>query len=240
MGLQVLGELGPRFASSSADFYDAGWYLVRGCTRISPGCDHCSAADMAAVDWAGHGYTASEDGISVFTGKVTVDGDLLSAPRRLEQPRSWLVCPTADLFHVKVPDAFIEAAVATMEVTTRHRYYLLTKRSARMRRFFRSRKVPVNVWLGASIENRRWQWRADELRDIATDHRWISAEPLLEDLDVDLAGIGFVAAGAEVGLHRRPCEPAWMRSLHQRCKAAGVPFFTKHILDGQTVRELPR
>lgn len=233
MSLAILGAAGPRSASAAVEFYDRGWHLVRGCSKVSPGCDHCTAADMASVDWPAFAAEGN------WTGKLALVSSLLDAPLKASRPCSWLVCPTSDLFHPRVPDWFIAEALDRMTSSPRHRFFLLTKRPARLRRFFQNRSVPANVWPGTSVEGNRWRWRTDELRRVPAALRWISAEPLLGPLDLDLSGIGFVACGPEVGAQRRACDPAWMRDLLGLCRAAGVPFFTKHRLDGQTIRELP-
>lgn len=72
----------------------------------------------------------------------------------------------------------------------------------------------------------------------------MSAEPLLGPVAAALAQylgdpVRFVAAGPELGPRRRPCDPTWMAELSGVCQVAGIPFFTKHILDGQTFRQVP-
>jgi protein gp37 len=85
-----------------------------------------------------------------------------------------------------------------------------------------------NVWLGVSVENRACLWRVDELRATPAAVRFLSLEPLLEDLgELDLTGIGWVIAGGESGPGARPIDPPWVRSIRDQCKAAAVPFFFK-------------
>lgn len=86
----------------------------------------------------------------------------------------------------------------------------------------------MNIWLGTSVENQKELWRIDELRKIPATIRFLSIEPLLEDLGkVDLTGIHLVIVGGESGPNARPMHPDWVRSLRDQCQAAGVPFFLK-------------
>lgn len=96
-----------------------------------------------------------------------------------------------------------------------------------------------NVWLGVSVEDRRS--RNDRIRELERTPaavRFLSCEPLLEDLgDLALEGTGirWVIVGGESGPGARPCDVAWVRSLVEQCRAAGVPAFCKqlgaHVLD---------
>lgn len=104
-----------------------------------------------------------------------------------------------------------------------------------------------NVWLGVSVEDRKYGVpRIDELRGVAAAVRFLSIEPLLEDLgELDLRGIDWVIVGGESGLNARPMKAEWARSIRDQCAAANVPFFFKQwgginkkkagrILDGRT------
>lgn len=238
MGLEILGAAGPTAASSAADWWQAAWPIVRGCSPVSAGCDHCTAA--ATAQKAYPQYLSGDH----WSGRVDVIPALLDAPRRIQRPLRWLASPSSDIFHPRVPDAFLEDACAAMEAAPWHTFALLTKRPARARRFFARRRVPANAWMGVSVELADQVWRVAELAKIASSLHWVSAEPILGPLAPALEPylrnpVMFVAAGPEVGPDRRPCDPQWMRDLAQSCQAAGVPFFTKHILDGRALREVP-
>lgn len=90
-----------------------------------------------------------------------------------------------------------------------------------------------NVHLGVSVEDRRYGLpRIDALRDVPAALRFLSIEPLLEDLgEIDLRGIGWVIVGSESGRRPRPMEEGWVRAIRDQCAAAGVPFFYKQKLD---------
>ena len=85
-----------------------------------------------------------------------------------------------------------------------------------------------HVWLGVSVEDRARLYRLDALRASPAAVRFVSVEPLLEDLGtVDLRGIDWVIVGGESGLTARPLEVGWVRNLKVQCAAAGVAFFMK-------------
>jgi protein gp37 len=201
---------------------------------------------------------------------LTVHEDALTIPLRWKKPRRIFVNSMSDLFHDDVPLAFIERAFAVMAASPRHTYQLLTKRHARMASILRrptfrdtvaarladlgvtDRLVwPLpNLWLGVSVEDQKWaDIRIPALLDTPAAVRWISAEPLLDPIDlgpflwwfqppgdVDPESIQgprgdlhWVVAGGESGPNSRPCNPNWLRSLRDQCGAAGVPFFAKQL-----------
>ncbi len=85
-----------------------------------------------------------------------------------------------------------------------------------------------HVWIGVSVEDRTRLSRLRALRATPAAVRFVSAEPLLEDLgEVDLTGIGWVIAGGESGRSARPCHVDWLRRLKAQCDRAGVYFFLK-------------
>lgn len=87
-----------------------------------------------------------------------------------------------------------------------------------------------NVWLGVSVEDRKRLSRLDALRRTPAAVRFVSAEPLLEDLgEVDLNGIDWVIVGGESGPGARPMHAEWVRSIVRQCKAAQVSVFVKQL-----------
>jgi protein gp37 len=156
----------------------------------------------------------------------------------------------SDLFHARVPDDFIRRVFDVMLSTPRHTYQVLTKRSRRLRRLSATLPWPENVWMGVSIEDGRQAHRLDDLRDVPAAVRFVSAEPLLGPLDLDLAGIDWIIAGGESGHHARAMERVWAADLRDACDAADVAFFFKQWggrtpkaggreLDGRTWDALP-
>ena len=87
-----------------------------------------------------------------------------------------------------------------------------------------------NLWLGVSVENQETLSRIDNLRKTPAAVRFLSCEPLLQDLGtIDLKGIHWVIVGGESGHGARPMHPDWLRSIQQQCQSAGVPFFFKQM-----------
>jgi protein gp37 len=226
---------------SKIEWTDATWNPVRGCTRISPGCNHCYAETFAERfrGVPGHPY---EQGF-----------DLRLVPEKLADPFLWparrrvFVNSMSDLFHVDVPDDYIVRVARVMAAADWHTYQVLTKRSERMagllRTTLRFAADLRHVWWGVSVENRQHGLpRIDHLRAAPAAVRFLSVEPLLEDLgDVDLTGIDWVIVGGESGHGARPMNPEWVRSLRDRCAAAGVRFFFKQwggVRKSATGREL--
>jgi protein gp37 len=237
--------------NSSIEWTDATWNPVRGCTKISPGCKHCYAETFAERfrGVAGHPY---EQGF-----------DLRLVPAKLTEPLKWAGSKTvfvnsmSDLFHEQVPDSYIEQVVRVMEVADWHTYQVLTKRAGRLREMLSgplaSAAALNHIWWGVSVENRKHGLpRIDELRAAPAAVRFLSIEPLLEDLGrIDLAGIDWVIVGGESGWGARPMDPAWVLSIRDQCHADGVFFFFKQWggaqkskhgrkLDGHTYDAMPQ
>jgi protein gp37 len=235
---------------SQIEWTDATWNPVRGCTKISPGCTHCYAETFAERfrGVPGHPY---EQGF-----------DLRLVPEKLAEPLRWtrrkmvFVNSMSDLFHQDVPDSYIAATVRVMELANWHTYQVLTKRSQRLRDLLqtslRAAGQLSNIWWGVSVENRKHGLpRIDQLREAPARVRFLSIEPLLEDLGtVNLTGIHWVIVGGESGAGARPMDPTWVLSLRDQCHSARIPFFFKQWggvrkgktgrhLDGRTYDEFP-
>lgn len=159
------------------------WNPTVGCTKVSPGCKHCYAEGMAARLQAMRtpGY---ENG---FT--------LTVLPKRLEDPLKRRVATTyfvdsmSDLFHEDVPTDYIAQVFDVIDRAHWHTFQILTKRADRMAAFFKGKQAPRNAWLGVSVEGRQYGVpRIDHLREVDAAIRFLSVEPLLEDvgrLDLD-------------------------------------------------------
>ena len=214
-------------ATSSIEWTDATWNPVRGCTRISPGCQHCYAGTFAERfrGVPGHPYEQGFD--------LRLVPEKLAEPLKWATPKSIFVNSMSDLFHADVPDAYIERVVRVMMAADWHTYQVLTKRHERLRDLLRTRlafaAASPHIWWGVSVEDRRHGLpRIAALRQAPAAVRFLSVEPLLEDLgEVDLEGIHWVIVGGESGHGARRMEEAWVRSLRRRCEIADVPFFFK-------------
>jgi protein gp37 len=158
----------------------------------------------------------------------------------------------SDLFHEEIPFEFLREIFDVMVAAEQHTFQILTKRHERLMELAPLLPWPPNVWMGVTIENRRFVHRADALRSVESVVRFISAEPLLGPLEgLDLHGIDWVIAGGESGPRFRRVKSEWLRDLRDRCQAEGVAFFFKQwggirpktggrTLDGRTWDEMPR
>ncbi|NUS38293.1 MAG: phage Gp37/Gp68 family protein [Lysobacter sp.] len=120
------------------EWTDATWNPVRGCARVSAGCQHCYAERVAAR-FAGEG--GPYEGLihqktGAWNGTVKLVPEALQIPWRWSRPRRIFVNSMSDLFHPDVPFEFIAAVFWVMSVTSRHTYQILTKRPERMLEFF--------------------------------------------------------------------------------------------------------
>ena len=236
--------------NSHIEWTDATWNPVRGCTKISPGCKHCYAETFAERfrGVKGHPY---EQGF-----------DLRLVPEKLTEPFTWrapklvFVNSMSDLFQPGVPAEYVEAVAQVMTKANWHTYQVLTKRSERLEELLQSRlrfaADQKHIWWGVSVEDRKYGLpRIEHLRNTPAAVRFLSVEPLLEDLgEMDLTGINWVIVGGESGPGARPIRKEWVVSIREQCKAAGVAFFFKQWggtrkslhgrkLEGRTYDEYP-
>jgi protein gp37 len=155
----------------------------------------------------------------------------LAQPLMRRKPTTYFVNSMSDLFHNDIPFKFLDQVFDVIKRTPQHTYQILTKRSARMLKYFSSsgRVVPGNVWLGVSVENRQYGLdRVDDLRKIKAGIRFLSVEPLLEDIgEINLSGIHWVIVGGESGPKARPMKAEWVESIKDQCDQEGVAFFFK-------------
>jgi protein gp37 len=158
---------------------------------------------------------------------VSVHEEALDVPRRWRAPRTVFVNSMSDLWHARVPADFIARVFDVMVETPQHTYQLLTKRPRRVARMASDLPWPRNVWVGVSVEMQEQAWRAAELRKVPAAVRFISAEPLLGPLDLDLAGIDWLIAGGESGPRHRLMDERWALDLRDQCATSGVAFFFK-------------
>ena len=230
------------------------WNPVTGCTKVSPGCDHCYAEVIAERFRGGSAWP--------------IGFEVQLRPDRIRQPIGWrkpaliFVNSMSDLFHRDIPDHYLSQIWQTMLAANQHQYQVLTKRPHRMAHKIRELRLQVapHIWLGVSVENHEMaESRIPELLSVeGPGVRFISAEPLLATVDLSKwlprpGSIGqkldWVIVGGESGPNRRPMELGDARILRNQCRAAGVPFFFKQgnalrpgqddVLDGVRHQEIP-
>ena len=237
--------------NSAIEWTETTWNPVTGCTQVSPGCAHCYAKTFAERfrGVPGHPY---ENGFD-----LQLRPDRLDQPLRWKRPRTVFVNSMSDLFHEDINLDFIRRVFDVMEAASWHRFQVLTKRSARAAQLAPALVWSENVWMGVSVENQRWTSRVSDLRRIPAAVRFLSCEPLLGPLALNLDGIHWVIAGGESGHRARPMRLEWATSVRDQCIEAGVPFFFKQwgahdedavrrgkkasgrLLEGRTWSEMP-
>lgn len=208
---------------SKIEWTERTWNPVVGCTKVSAGCKHCYAETMARRLKA-MGVEDYRDGFA-----LKLLPHRFAEPLGRKKPTMYFVNSMSDLFHENVPFEFIDQVMAVIQATPQHTYQILTKRASQLQEYFRSRETPDNAWLGVSVENQRHGLpRIPLLRGVAAAVRFLSIEPLLEDLGhVDLSGISWVIVGGESGTGARPMKKEWALAIRNQCLEAGVPFFFK-------------
>jgi protein gp37 len=208
--------------SSSIEWTEATWNPVTGCDQVSPGCAHCYAKTFAER-WRGIPGHPYEQGFALRLWPERLD-----VPLRWRKPKTIFVNSMSDLFHEDIPVPFVEQVFATMVKAHWHTFQILTKRHDRLAELAPHLPWPPNVWMGVTIENRRFVHRAAALRTVPAPVRFISAEPLLGPLEgLALDGIDWLIAGGESGPRHRRVDPDWIRDLRDACGAEGVAFFFK-------------
>jgi|SRR5882724_1168257 len=227
--------------NSAIEWTDATWNPVTGCTKISPGCKHCYA-ERLAIRLQAMDSNRYRNGFA-----VTLQPDQLPLPLRWRTPKMIFVNSMSDLFHEDVPDEYVLAVVGVMALADWHTYQVLTKRAGRLRRLLEGKlatsAVRKHIWWGVSVENKRHGLpRVEELRRSPAAVRFLSIEPLLEDLGaLDLSGIHWAIVGGESGPGARPLRQEWVESIRHQCAESAVPFFFKQwggVRKGRTGRQL--
>lgn len=208
---------------SRIEWTEVTWNPAVGCTKISPCCKNCYAETMARRLKA-MGVRDYENGF-----RLKLMPERLSQPIERSKPTVYFVNSMSDLFHEKVPFEYIGRVFDVMARAPQHTFQVLTKRAERMAEFCQSVKVPANVWLGVSVEDRRYGVpRIDILLTVAAHVRFLSVEPLLEDIGlINLSGIHWVIVGGESGFKARPMRREWVDNVKQQCDQSGTAFFFK-------------
>lgn len=208
---------------SRIEWTEQTWNPMVGCTKISPGCKHCYAESMAHRLQA-MGTPGYEQG---FTLRLLPDR--LDDPLKRKKATVYFVNSMSDLFHESAPDEYINRVFEVMAQAHWHTFQVLTKRADRLASFFKGRDLPPNIWLGVSVEDKKYGVpRIDYLRQVPAHIRFLSVEPLLEDVGkLDLTDIHWVIVGGESGPKARPMQQSWVENIRRQCQKADVAFFFK-------------
>jgi protein gp37 len=217
-------------AVTKIEWTDRTWNPWWGCTKIAPECDHCYAATFAsrALHTAHAGVAEGGE----WTGEITRGSpSVWQAPFKFPAGSLVFACSMSDFWHERVPLQWLDEALDVIEVTPDLTYQILSKRPGNIARKLSdlNRRLPDNVWLGATIGHSKSLPLLKPLRRIEATVRFLSVEPLLVSVvpGLDLDGIGWVIGGGESGRNARPCDPDWMRAVRDLCGENAVPFFLK-------------
>ena len=246
--------------ASTIEWTDETWNPVTGCTRVSPGCDHCYmfALYPRLMAMGVPGYESDPREVQLLPER-------LEAPLRWAKPRRVFVNSMSDVFHPRVPYGFINDIFDVMREAAEQRghvFQVLTKRPGQAVGWWNANEAryggewPDGVWIGTSIENQKYAPRITVLARLPARVRFVSAEPLLGAVDLRQwlhAGVvHWVIAGGESGPAARPMDLEWARSLRDQSLEAGIAFFLKQLggrrgkrsgekamIDGRTWTQMP-
>lgn len=226
-------------STTAIEWTDVTWNPVRGCSKISPGCKNCYA-ETFAERWRGIPGHAYEQGFD-----MRLAPHKLAEPLRWTAPRTIFVNSMSDLFEPRVPFEYVADVLSVIELAPWHTFQLLTKRAQRQRAFdlesYGRLGSIENLWVGVSVEDKQYGVRRIRiLQETRAVHRFLSIEPLLEDLgELDLSGIEWVIVGGESGRGARPMRPEWVRAIRDQCVEQGVLFFFKQWGAWVTTEQMP-
>ena len=227
-------------SSTGIEWTDRTWNPTTGCNKVSPGCKFCYAEAITK--------RFSKNFPNGF--EFTVHNKRLNEPLKWRTPSRVFVNSMSDLFHEDMPLDFLKDIFGVMKASERHVFQILTKRHERLLELAPLLSWPDNVWIGVSVENQQYVHRVNYLRQVPAKVRFLSCEPLLGPLDIDLAGIHWVITGGESGRKHRKIEVSWVRQIRDSCYEQNIAFFHKQWggntpksggreLDGKTWDEMP-
>lgn len=238
--------------TTKIEWTDKTWNPITGCTKFSAGCAHCYAETMSRRLHA-MGVEKYMNGFN-----LTLHEGCLKEPLAWKKAHNIFVCSMSDIFHENVPFEFVDRIMHTILQTPQHRYQILTKRAERMKEYFSTRQIPANVWLGVTVEAKNTRFRIDYLRNLQATVKFLSCEPLLEDLgELNLNGIDWVIVGGESGPQARPMKETWILNIRKQVEEQGIRFFFKQwgtwgsdgikrnkhangkLLKGEIIQEMP-
>lgn len=238
--------------TTKIEWTDKTWNPITGCTKKSAGCAHCYAEVMTRRLKAMR-LAKYKNGF-----ELTLHEDELEQPLKWRGAHNIFVCSMSDIFHESVPFEFIDKIIEVIGKTPQHRYQILTKRAERMAEYFKNKSIPANVWLGVTVECRDTKYRIDYLRDLKVSVKFLSCEPLLEDLEkLNLHGIDWVIVGGESGPKARLMREEWVLNIKEQVEKQHAAFFFKQwgtwgsdgvkrnkckngkLLNGRIIQEMP-
>jgi len=208
--------------STLISWTDETWNPTTGCSRVSEGCRNCYAERLSLR----FGRSKKPWTVPNALENIRLHPERLRIPYTWRKPKRVFVNSMSDLFHPLIPDSFVAQVFAVMADVPKHTFQILTKRPERAATW--PGLWTRNIWMGCSVENRTALSRIDAIRSCGALTKFVSLEPLLEDLGtLDLRGIHWAIVGGESGPKYRPMRRQWAESIRDQCRAQGVAFFFK-------------
>lgn len=209
-------------AESTIEWTEVTWNPVTGCKKISPGCKFCYAEVMSRR-LKSMGVEKYNDGF-----QIRVHPTSLNIPFTWKKSKVVFVNSMSDLFHDEIPDDFILSVFAVMNQTPQHTYQVLTKRSDRLLKIADKIDWTPNIWMGVSVENQDYVFRANDLVQTGAKVKFLSVEPLLGPVHLlPIKKLDWIIVGGESGHKARRLELSWIIPLRDMCIKHDVPFFFK-------------
>jgi len=209
-------------SKSKIEWTESTWNPISGCTKISRGCDNCYAERMA-IRLKAMGTRGYENGF-----EVTMHPHALEKPLKMKKPQVIFVNSMSDIFHDKIPDAFIVEIFEVMNKAHWHTFQVLTKRPKRLEKIADKLNWTPNIWMGVTVEANEYAYRVDYLRNCPAKTKFLSLEPLIDSVDkLDYSGIDWVIVGGESGPGARSMKKEWVIEIRDRCKKENIDFFFK-------------
>ena len=209
-------------SKSKIEWTESTWNPISGCTKISRGCDNCYAERMA-MRLKAMGTRGYENGF-----EVTMHPHALEKPLKMKKPQVIFVNSMSDIFHDKIPDAFIVEIFEVMNKAHWHTFQVLTKRPKRLEKIADKLNWTPNIWMGVTVEANEYAYRVDYLRNCPAKTKFLSLEPLIDSVDkLDYSGIDWVIVGGESGPGARSMKKEWVIEIRDRCKKENIDFFFK-------------
>lgn len=207
---------------SKIEWTENTWNPITGCTKISEGCQNCYAYKMA-LRLQKMKCEKYADGF-----EVRVHEECFNEPLNWKKPSIIFVNSMSDLFHKDISAECIQKIFSIMNEASWHKFQVLTKRADRLPEFSEKLNWSDNIWLGVTVENNKTKGRVDCLKEMPAKVKFVSFEPLLDDIGkIDLTGIDWAIVGGESGHYARRIEEQWVLNIKKQCEEQGVLFYFK-------------
>ena len=207
---------------SKIEWTESTWNPITGCDKISAGCENCYAFRMAQ-------RLQKMGSVKYVNGfQLTLHENCLNDPYSWKKPMLIFVNSMSDLFHKNVPLEYIQKVFSVMNNNPQHVFQVLTKRAYRLVDISDKVTWSKNIWLGVTVESDACKDRIQYLSRIPAKIKFISFEPLLNDVGVlDLNGIDWAIIGGESGWRARPMQESWVVGIKDQCEQQNVMFYFK-------------